>query len=380
MTKSIIRPALALVLLSLVACRSTGSGALPTATLEEARIGRAAVEAIIERAESGLYGRIDHFLLMRDGRVVVDRAFARDTDPAWAAGDPVGPQYDYEDPAWHPFWRDTDLHSMQSVTKSITSICVGIAIDDGAIPGGVASPAMQWFDAYAPDMADERRAAMTLEDLLTMRSGIDWDESLPYEDPANTCILLEASDDWIQFVIDRPMREEPGTRFDYNSGASVLLGKIVREATGQRIDEFARERLFEPLGITEFRWKLTPRGEVDTEGGLYLRAEDLARVAQLMLQRGEWRGERIVSAAWVDASTRSVAETPGGGYGYQWWIPDLPPDAPALYHGSGFGGQFPIIVPELGVVAVLTAWNTFGDQPEASVVGDLVTEVLPAVQ
>ena len=363
-------------------CAFTGAPApLPTTTLEAARVDPGVIATFLDNAEAGRYGHIDHFILMRGGQVVVDEAFPRDYD-ALAQGKEYGDgQYEYDNPFWHPFFGDTDLHTLQSVTKSVTSLLIGIAIDDGAIPGGVASPAMQWFGDFDPDMSDPRRADMTLEDILTMQSGIDWQESIPYEDPANSCIQLEASEDWIQFIIDQPMREEPGTRFDYNSGASVLLGKILREATGQRIDTFARERLFQPLGIESFHWKLTPKGEVDTEGGLYLRSEDLARIAQLVLQRGEWDGERIVSAEWIETSTRAHVPDVGGGtgYGYQWWIPQEGEGLEDACMGGGFGGQYPVIVPELDVVAVLTAWDPW-DETEKSAIADLFLEVLPGIE
>jgi len=276
--------------------------------------------------------------------------------------------------------------TMQFIKPNVQTICVGIAIDEGHIPGGVETPAMSFFASYEPDLSDPRRQAMTLEDLLTMRSGIDWNEMISYDDETNSCILLEESDDWIRFVLDRPMREDPGTRFDYNSGASVLLGKIVRTATGQRIDEYAREKLFEPLGITEFEWKVTPDGEIDTEGGLYLAPRDLARIAYLFLRGGEWNGQRIVSAAWVEASVAPhVADiSPANarddrGYGYQWWVPVHRDGVTVQYQGSGYGGQFPIVVPELDLVVVFNAWNIH-DIPERSTSAAVRDVILPAVK
>ena len=351
--------------------------------LERAGIDEAAVARFLEEARGGAFGRLDHFVLMRHGELLVDERIETGARRVAHVADPAK-QYDYKDPGWHPYYQGGDLHTQQSVTKSVTSILVGIAIDDGAIPEGVSTPAMSWFADYGPDLDDPRRAGMTLEDLLTMRSGLDWDESLPYTDPANSCTALEASADWIQFIIDRPMREAPGERFDYNSGASVLLGKIVREATGEPADEYARERLFEPLGITDFYWKRTPKGEVDTEGGLYLRAIDMARIAQLMLQRGEWEGEQIVSKAWVERSTSAVVpsivpEAPGSpGYGYQWWIDGQSPDEPYLFAGNGYGGQFPIVIPELDLVMVLQAWNL--EPAGRSATQAVMEQIVPTVE
>jgi CubicO group peptidase (beta-lactamase class C family) len=269
------------------------------------------------------------------------------------------------------------------VTKSVTSLALGIAMDEGHVPG-VEVPAMSFFEAYAPDMSDPRRQAMTLQDLLTMRSGIDWNEEIPYDDPENTCVQLEASDDWIRFVLDRPMREEPGTRFDYNSGASVLLGKIVGVATGTRVDEWAAEHLFAPLGIRDWYWKITPDGEVDTEGGLYLKPHDLARIAYLVLRNGRWGDRQVVSDAWIRESARPWVRFPDtrygtpAGYGYQWWL-DLVEDEPLTIAGSGFGGQFPVVVPEKDLVVVFNAWNNH-DQPPRSSLEAILTRIVPAAR
>lgn len=386
-------PLLLILAFSAAGCRHSGPPNDPDPPAETRRADRAtalrdagidpnAVTRFLDDARAGAFGRFDHFILMRHGRLLVDERLD--------VGAPQGPreatadhQYDYEDPGWHPYYRAGDLHTQQSVTKSVTSILVGMAIDDGSIPDGVSTPAMSWFGDYDPDATDPRRAAMTLEDLLTMRSGIDWNESLPYSDPDNTCTQLELSDDWISFVVDRPMREAPGERFDYNSGASVLLGKIVREATGQPADEFAQARLFAPLGITEFYWKRTPKGEVDTEGGLYLRPLDMARIAQLMLQGGQWEGRQLVSKHWVERSTSpvvpridpEVATSPG--YGYQWWIDGHRPDEPYLFAGNGYGGQFPIVLPELDVVMMLQAWNL--EPPARSATEAVMTQIVPTI-
>jgi len=383
--------ALACVSLALGGCRAGGGAApavafdWPVSTPEAEGVDAAAIASFVADVEAGRYGHVDHFLMLRHGKIVADHHFDHDYVAISAPYAPEDHQYDYDSPDWHPYYRGTELHSLQSVSKSITSICIGIAIDEGDIPGGVATPAMSFFEDYEPDLSDPRRRAMTLEDLLTMRSGIDWNEMISYDDETNSCLLLEASDDWIRFVLDRPMREAPGTRFDYNSGVSVLLGKIVRVATGQRIDEYAREKLFEPLGITEVYWKETPTGEIDTEGGLYLAPHDLARVAQLFLQRGEWEGRRVVSEAWVGASVRPhVADIrpdlarDDRGYGYQWWVPVHEDGEAVQYQGSGYGGQFPIVVPALDLVIVLNAWNIHDAPPRYT--SEAVRDVLlPAV-
>ena len=365
--------------------RSTYPGAeWPASTPEAEGIDPAVVDSLHADISAGRYGLIDHFLLIRHGRVVADHHYEQDYETIAAAYDTTNHQYNYDHPDWHPYYRDTDLHTLQSVTKSVTSAALGIAVDEGHI-AGVDMPAMKMFEGYDQDFSDPRRAEMKLEDLLTMRSGIDWNEMISYDDSTNSCIQMEASDTWIQFVLDQPMREEPGTVFDYNSGASVLLGKLVRVATGQRIDAWAKEKLFEPIGIDEFYWKVTPDDEIDTEGGLYLSAHDLARVGYLFLRKGEWSGRQILSEEWIDASTSPIVSDTrpdngrvDSGYGYQWWVPDQEDGETKIFAGNGYGGQFVLVAPEYDIVAIFNGWNIH-DRPEMFTWRALQERILPAV-
>ncbi len=346
------------------------------------------IDALVADVDAGRYGLVDHFLIVRNGRLVVDRSWDRGEDYARIAGgrgDAGGHPYDYDDPDWHPHYRGTRLHTLQSVTKSVTSVAFGIAVDAGRVD--VEAPAWPFLAAYGPDMSEPNRAAATVEDFLTMRSGIDWAApGQTYDDPAHPTVELEASSEWIDYVARRPVGTEPGTRFDYNDGVSVLLGKILREATGRRADAWAEERLFRPIGIREHRWKITPDGEADTEGGLYLAPRDLARVAYLMLREGEWRGRRIVSRRWVRASTSPVVPDlgagPGGdaaGYGYQWWVPAHENGETRVYSGNGYGGQFLHVVPERDLIVLFNGW-TLHRRPELSAWTALWDRILPALR
>jgi CubicO group peptidase (beta-lactamase class C family) len=144
----------------------------------------------------------------------------------------------------------------------------------------------------------------------------------------------------------------------------VLLAEILFRATGLHADEYARRRLFEPIGIDRFYWKKTPTGIADTEGGLYLRARDLARLGYLYLNDGVWDGRRILPEGWVAATMEPAVEVPGSpyAYGFQWWL--LPHSGDRLaYTGLGYGGQRLFIVPEQDLVAVFTGWNIY-DRPQ----------------
>ncbi|MDE2944675.1 MAG: serine hydrolase [Gemmatimonadota bacterium] len=361
----------------------------PVSTAEAEGVDPAAIDSLIADIDAGRYGLIDQFLLIRNGRVIADRRWdhaERYAELLTAQEDTADHQYNYDHPSWHPYYRDTDLHSLQSVTKSVTSVAFGIAVDEGHIPGAEAS-AWPYFEAYGVDDADPRRAATSLEDFLTMRSGIDW--AVPgqtYEDEAHPTAVLEASDRWIDYVVAQPVGTDPGTRFDYNDGVSVLLGKVVREATGQRLDAWAEERLFRPIGIDEYYWKIAPDGEVDSEGGLYLSTHDLARVGYLMLRSGEWDGRQVVSRQWVETSTSPVVpdvapdnDRPDTGYGYQWWVPVHESGETRVFAGNGYGGQFIHIVPEHDLISVFNGW-TLHEQPELFSWTALQDRILPAVR
>lgn len=361
----------------------------PVSTAEAEGVDPAAVDSLIADIDAGRYGLIDQFLLIRNGRVIADRRWdhgARYAELLAAQEDTVDHQYNYDHPAWHPYYRDTDLHSLQSVTKSVTSVAFGIAVDEGHIPA-VEAPAWPYFEAYGVDLGDPRRAAASLEDFLTMRSGIDWaTPGQTYDDGTHPTVVLEASEAWIDYIVGRPVGTDPGTRFDYNDGVSVLLGKVVREATGQRLDEWAEERLFRPIGIDEYYWKIAPDGEVDSEGGLYLSTHDLARIGYLMLRGGEWDGRRIVSSAWVETSTSPVVpdvapdnDRPDTGYGYQWWVPMHEDGETQVFAGNGYGGQFLHVVPEHDLISVFNGW-TLHERPELFSWTALQDRILPAVR
>lgn len=359
-------------------------------TLEAEGLNPAPVNRFIEELIAEKYGRVDHFLLIRHGRIVAEQKIERDYAAISENLDPddlltpnfSNPLYNYDDAKLHPYYQGTDLHTVQSVTKSITSAALGIAIDDGYIDG-TSVPIMPFFDAYKLDKSDPRKERIVIDDLLTMRTGIAWNDQGGFGSETDSTYVLENSENWIQFILDQPMYDDPGTVFKYNDGASVLLGKILHEATSQRIDAWAQERLFNPIGIDEFYWKTTPDGEVDTEGGLYLSAHGLARIGYLFLRDGLWDGQRIISEDWVRRSVSSnVPSTATGdnsspfGYGYQWWVPEDESGRAIGFAGYGLGGQRVMVFPNEDIVVVFQGWDPVAEYWKASNV--FRTTVLPA--
>ncbi len=338
--------------------------AWPESTPEVEGLNRAALASLDSELASGKQGYVNSMLVIRHGRIVYENNYdhSRDYDRLFAGKGAPG-IYKYFDPDWHPYYRRGPLHTMQSVSKSVTSALIGIAIGRGEIPG-VDAKVMPYFSAF-PVAPDPHRDRMTLRDVLTMRTGIRWDEWSAYTDATNDCAVMESKEDWVGYVLAQPMADEPGKVFLYNSGATELLSHLIRKATGKPADDYASEHLFAPLNI-EFFWKRTPTGLADTEGGLYLAPRDLAKIGYLYLKDGVWDGKRILPEGWVKTSTTSLTATSekGIGYGYSWWA--LPPNRAATqgaFLAWGYGGQLLIVVPELDLIAVFTGWNIY-DKPE----------------
>jgi CubicO group peptidase (beta-lactamase class C family) len=313
------------------------------------------LKALDQDIADGKYGYVDGILIVRHGQVIFERSYTQDYQKLFVGRGTPG-IYNYYDPSWHPFYKGTDLHTMQSISKTVTSTLIGIAIRRGEIPG-IDVKVMPYFAEFRTK-PDPRRDSMTLAHVLTMTTGIAWDESSDTD--------LEAGEDWIQYVLDQPMVAEPGTVFVYNSGATELLAYILEKATGKHVDDYAKEQLFTPLGIDTFYWKRTPTGLADTEGGLYLRPRDLAKLGYLFLNDGKWDGDRLLPEGWVrDATARKVEKTDWGefGYGYKWWVVSQKgPTSYDAYAASGHGGQRLIVIPELDLIATVTAWNIYDER------------------
>ena len=216
-----------------------------------------ALTALDAEFSSGQHGCVDGMLIVKNGYIVYEKSYAPDYASLFQGRGGNRGLYDYYDPGWHPYYAKTDLHTLQSITKSVTSALIGIAIEKGALPG-VDLKLLPFFEEFSLPDSDPRLDAMTLRDVLTMTVGIRWDESGSYTDPTNLCAVMEQSDDWVQFVLDQPMAEDPGKTFLYNSGAAQLLSYIINKATSMQADDLAAEYLFKPLGIERYFWKRTP--------------------------------------------------------------------------------------------------------------------------
>jgi CubicO group peptidase (beta-lactamase class C family) len=315
---------------------------------------------LVDRLRSGAIPGQHSLLIVRDGWLVVDEYFGLQT--------PDRP------------------HTMQSVTKSVTSLLIGAAIDRGLIRGAGDS-VLGFFPADTVANLDDWKRSLTLDDLLTMRTGLAWSENVYEGSPLQT--MNQSRGDWVRFVLDWPMGGPPGRTWVYNSGGVIVLGGVLRAVAKENPEVFAREALFDPLGVGPVWWYESPfDGLPHTGGGLNLRPRDMLRLGYLVLRHGRWNGRQVIARSWIDASTR-LHVNPGGrlggrpfGYGYLWWLFPLDgrtvTDDPGgvIITASGAQGQWIFIVPRYDLVVAVTA-----DTPDGSAAPNfLYNDILPAIR
>ena len=331
--------------------------ALPwtTAAVAEAGGSQALVDRGVARAREN--HRIRSLLVVRDGRLVVEEYFGG-----------AGPD---------------DLQDVRSVTKSVVSALAGTVIARGDLPGLDAA-----IDPYIRPLVpnlDPAKGAITVGDLLTMTSGLEWDETGGFG----------SYTDWIRsgshlgYLLNKPFAAQPGSRFTYNSAAVHLLGVVLEQASGMPLPALAQFSLFDPMGIASSRWEQLGGLQYNGGAGLDLRPRDLARFGQLYLQQGSSGGRQILPREWVLQSVSDrfdwrirLGALDGISYGYLWW---LVPGAPEPIHFAwGYGGQFIVVVPELTLVVVATSdWRGMSqdggaDLYERMTMDVIVEDIIPA--
>jgi CubicO group peptidase (beta-lactamase class C family) len=273
------------------------------------------------------------------------------------------------------------LHNVKSVSKSVASLALGIAIDRGLIRS-VNEPIFSFFPELS-DLRSPEKDRLQLRHALTMSMGLQWVEATPATgDEDNDESRMHRAADPCRYVLGLPATAPPGEAFFYNTGALTLVSAIMRKATGRPLDEFAREQLFAPMGIAEFEWTRV-KGDSDAGGGLRLRPRDMAKIGQLVLAGGRWNDRQIVSKALIDASTTPRLEATGPYfYGYLWWLGrSLVKEREVHWVAAlGRGGQSIRIVPELDLVVVATAGYYQDYSPQAfQVQAGVFRDVLRAV-
>ena len=338
----------------------------PVSTLATEAIDERPITSMVESVLREEQGLPEAILIARNGKLVLEEYF-----------------YGYS--------RDR-IHPIQSVTKSVMSLLVGIA-QDGGFVGGMDAPVYTFFPNHAGKKWIDRKYPITLAHLLTMSAAIDWndvgDESV---DAYQSTAAMHRSGDWIGYVLDRDQAGVPGEVASYTGGLSILLGGVIRNATGKYADEFAEETLFADLHVSSYRWQKAGDGTRETGGGLTLTAYDLAKMGQLVLDKGMWNGKRVVSGRWIAESVKRhlpLAEGALGGspyatgFAYHWWIQSYEVNdmTTQAIVGRGYGGQYLGIFPTLNTVVVMNN-GEWGNPRERVFDYDVIVEkwILPALR
>ncbi|GHF20175.1 penicillin-binding protein [Kordiimonas sediminis] len=312
------------------------------------------INSVVSKLERGDYEGVNGMMITHGGRT-------------WVAYSPKG----------NPV-RKQDI---RSATKSITAILVGELLEDKRLKSVKVRVADILPEEFAHMEKDDPRRSIQVRDLLTMQSGLACDDWVPssvgQEDK------MYKTNDWAAFILSQPVAYERGQHFSYCTGGVVLLGRLLEKLSGQPVPEFARERLFAPLGINGEKWDKTPKGFTDTGGHLRITLADLHKIGLLVQQGGVWEGVQLIEPDWLSEMTSKHASVPGRRetYGYLWWRMMFPAgegkEVLALYaHGNG--GNFTFFFPDLDLVATFTATN-YGSRKQFIPMRILMQEILPAL-
>jgi CubicO group peptidase (beta-lactamase class C family) len=348
-----------------------GDGWPVAASNEDPLVDRAALCRMADRLAASSDVNVHAVLVVRGGKLVFERYFRGGDE---IDGRPVGQV---------TFDADT-LNNVKSVSKSVASLVVGIAMDRGLI-SSINEPIFSFFPELS-DLRTPEKDGIQLVHALTMSMGLQWVEAVPDNDGNNDEERMHRAPDPCRYVLGLAATAPAGQEFHYNTGALTLVSAIIRKVTGRPLDEFARETLFEPMGITGEEW-IRVKGDTDAGGGLRLRPRDMAKIGQLVLAGGRWNDRQIVSKGWIETATAPKIEGTGGlFYGYLWWL------GRSLLNGRevhwvgalGRGGQSIRIVPELDLVVVVTAgyyqdYSPRAFQVQSGIFRDVLRGISPPV-
>jgi len=347
----------------------TGDGWTP-GSLAEVGLSESRFTELIDLIRAGTYARVHGIVIVKDDKLVLEEYFSGQAFRGAVGNEVTGP--------WTHFNRES-IHNLASVTKSITSTLLGVAIDQGFV-SGVDTAVYDFFPEHA-DVRDARKDSITLGHMLTMRSGLEWDESTySYGDNRNDINALFSQSDPIRYILAKPVADSPGTTWLYNGGNTNVLGQVVRRASQMTLDSFADQYLMEPLGITQRTWVKISGPMTYSSGDLRLRPRDMAKIGYLFVNDGMWDGQQIISPAWISQATTRHAETvnPGWGYGYQWWLFDYTVNGKTYptFGARGWGGQVITMVPSEDMVIVLTGGNYVTSDPADAIIKHFVLDAL----
>ncbi|HEY0648734.1 serine hydrolase [Phenylobacterium sp.] len=337
-----------------------------------ARADEAALAALKTRIEAGEIPGVHSVIVMRGEDTLAEWYFPGKDE---RRGFPLGEV---------AFGPDT-LHDVRSVTKSVVGLLVGVAVEEGAIKS-LDTPVLDYFPEYADLQTPERRR-VTLRHLLSMTSGLHWDEdSFPYTDPRNSEIAMDLAKDPYRYVLSQPFDTQPGAAFKYSGGDVAVMAAVLARATKTPLEAYAEQKLFKPLGIPKVEWIKDGKGVPYAASGLRMTPRDMAKVGRMVLDGGRWNRRQVIPARWVEAATTPKAQvqpdpTCGTRYGYFWWLfagCQLEPATPWAA-GVGNGGQRIVVVRDQGVVVVMTA-GLYNSRQQGQTTNEVIVGALKAVR
>ena len=348
-----------------------------TADLRDVGLNLNPLNLLMNQISKGEYDKLHSVLIIKDGYLVFEEYF--DGYKFNFSGRLFRGEYlDYD--------RDT-LHHQASVTKAFTSALIGIAIEQGSIES-VDTPVFDYFPEYS-EHCTPLKEEMTIEHLLTMTSGLDWNGMeipITSRDNENDIIQLYIKDDPLEHILGKEMVAKPGTRWYYSCGDVNLLGEIIKRATGQRMDHFAMEYLFKPLGVTEVEWTFIKPDIIQASGSHYMRPRDVAKFGYLFLNDGKWGEHQIIPPDWVENTMETYityqipgwSEHYGSRYGYQWWQKTFTVNG-RTYEAvirSGWGCQKIVLFPEHDLLVVLNGGYYTESEPYKEIISEHVLTAL----
>lgn len=308
------------------------------------------IQKMEDSIRNAAYPNIHSVLIFKNGNLVYEKYY-EGLDEYW--GDSLGVIEHHKD----------SLHDIRSISKSIVAACTGIALEQGAIDS-ISQSVFDFFPEYERYKTG-LRSEITVETLLTMTTGMEWNEDVPYTDPTNSEIQMTNADDPIDFILSRPILTKPGSVWGYNGGTTQLLASIIERTSGMNIHEFAKKYLFKPLGIEHSEWVNFPGLKLPAAAsGLRLRSRDLLKFGMLYVNNGQWKGQQILTPDWVNKSKEvfvNFGRNNNVGYGYQFWIFKAETIAEDQNHliptAVGNGDQRIYIDEEHNMILVFTAGN-----------------------
>ena len=324
---------------------------LQTATFKDVGLNEKIMQSMVDSIVNGNYPNIHSVLIYRNNKLVFENYFpGRDQHRGRGS---LG---------FTDHHRDS-VHDLRSVTKTFVGATTMIAIDQGKIKS-VDQRVFDFFPEYAKFDTGMKKD-ITIKHLLTMSSGIAWNEDLPYTDPKNSETMMDRSSNPVEYFLSQPMTDKPGAQFNYSGGCTQALAAVIEKATGMRVDQFAVKYLFEPLGINDFLWVKRRDGIPVTASGLRLRSRDFLKFGAMYLNEGKWNNKQVITKRSMDQIIDKhfplVFEWPGFkvGYGYQvWhWTYTAANDPVSLLQANGNGGQVIFIDKKENIVVVVTAGN-----------------------